>query len=69
MKIKSNKPRKTIAIRNVFTVLKALFMKYHSAKWQIPAYMVCKLLGPFLSTLIPTIAINEICQCLKKVKQ
>lgn len=60
MKRQGDKQGNTIAIQNVMTILKTLFTRYHSVKWQIPAYIVCKLSGPFLTTLIPTVAIAYI---------
>ncbi len=60
MKKTADEPGNRIAIQNVMRVLKALFRRYASAKWQVPVYMICKLSGPFLATLIPTIAIAYI---------
>jgi hypothetical protein len=58
MSSRLNEPVRTIAAKNVITVLRALFMRYRSAVWQVPAYIVLKLSGPFLSTLIPTVALH-----------
>ncbi len=58
--MKKNDSSNTIAIRNVIFVMKAMFERYRTVKWQIPIYMICKVSGPFLATLIPTIAIAYI---------
>ena len=60
MKSKKSDSKNTIAIKNVIYVMKAMLGRYQSAKWQIPIYIICKITGPFLGTLIPTIAIAYI---------
>lgn len=60
MRAKVKEPGSTIAFKNVFTVFKAMFQRYHSATWQVPSYILCKVSGPFLSTMIPTVAITYI---------
>ncbi|MBH1940918.1 ABC transporter ATP-binding protein [Mobilitalea sibirica] len=60
MKKKKNDKSNNIAISNVIRVMKAMFERYKTAKWQVLIYMICKVSGPFLATLIPTIAIAYI---------
>ncbi len=60
MKSQKKSPENTLVLRNVFSILKALFIRYRSIRWQIPVYMVSKMSVPFITTLIPTVAIAGI---------
>ena len=60
MKKQKDKNSNTIAIKNVMFVMKAMFKRYRSAKWETLIYIISKISGPFLATMIPTIAIAYI---------
>lgn len=60
MKRKEKGNNNTIAVINAIHVLKVMFRAYPSAIWQTVIYIICRVSGPFLATLIPTIAIAYI---------
>ncbi len=46
--------------QNIRTVLTAMFRCYPQSRWQLPLYAACKLSNPFMSALIPSLAIRMI---------
>lgn len=57
-KEKREKPGSTI--KNVSMVLGALFKCYPFTRWQVPVYMISRVIIPFLNSLIPAVMIQAI---------
>lgn len=57
-KEKREKPGSTL--RNIRTVMGALFRCYPCTRWQVPVYMVSKVGIPFMDSLIPAVMIQAI---------
>ncbi len=56
------KKEKATMFRNSMEVLRAMGRRFPHSRWQIPLYMACCIGAPFMTTLIPSLAIKAITQ-------